>query len=83
MNANDKQERIRMEAAMLQMHASCFEMCVTDLSDKELSIAEVNCIEKCGWKFSAAHNHFASVVAKAQRGPKGGAGGVPQPMMKM
>ena len=81
MNAADKQDRVRMEAAMLQIHASCFDMCVTDFRSKELSEVEVRCVERCGWKYLTAHNHFAMANAKAQRGPAKGGIIQPQPQM--
>lgn len=50
-----KQESFRMEVLMKNLQAQCMNTCVSDSSlsrgGQELTISEVNCIDKCAWKY--------------------------------
>ena len=78
MNLNTKIEATKMDAIMSELQSTCFNLCVKDLSTSELNTQEVNCVDKCAWKYASAHNLFCSVIINStQEGAKrvtGGAG---------
>jgi mitochondrial import inner membrane translocase subunit TIM10 len=46
-----KQESFRMEVLMKNLQSECFNVCVPSMKGDELTVEEVNCLDKCSWKY--------------------------------
>ncbi|CUG92947.1 zinc finger protein, putative [Bodo saltans] len=46
-----KQESFRMEVLMKNLQSECFNVCVPSMKGDELTVDEVNCLDKCSWKY--------------------------------
>ncbi|CCW61929.1 unnamed protein product [Phytomonas sp. EM1] len=51
MNFQVKLESLRIEAMMSGLREECFNSCCKSLSQNELTTDEVNCIDRCSWRY--------------------------------
>ena len=54
-----------MEVLMSSIQRTCFEACVRSLSKKDLSTTEVECLDKCSWKYLEAHKILGEAMQHA------------------
>lgn len=59
-----KQESYRVEVFMKNLQAQCFNVCCTSLSTNELTMDEVQCIDRCSWKYMEADKIFTKVMER-------------------
>lgn len=67
MNLAVKQESFRIETMMSGLRQECFNLCCKNLSSGELTMDEVNCIDRCAWRYL----HTNKIIRTAmERGAK-------------
>jgi import inner membrane translocase subunit TIM10 len=70
-----KQESFRIEVLMKNLQSMCFNECCADLSGEELSTVEVNCLDRCSWKYLTVDRMLTTTLDRraggAERKKKG------------
>jgi predicted metal-binding protein len=61
-----KQESWRIEELMKSMNAKCFDVCVKDASASDLTIQEVECIDRCAYRYLQVNKIYYHSLSKAQ-----------------
>lgn len=64
-----KQESFRMEVLMKNLQSECFNQCVKTLGSDELVIDEVNCLDKCAWKYLAVDRILNAALERGAAQP--------------
>lgn len=59
-----KQESFRMEVRMKHLQSQCFNVCVSSLSQHELTMDEVNCMDKCSWKYLSVEKSLNNALER-------------------
>lgn len=70
MNAAVTQEAYRIEAMMCAMRNECLNLCCKDLSTGEMSVNEVDCVDRCSWRYMRTHKIITSAGGKDAKMPK-------------
>ena len=64
MNLDAKKEANRIEAQMSAMQSTCFTICVNDFKGKDLTLDEVECVDKCAWKHLTVHRAMCNTISR-------------------
>ncbi|CCW66271.1 unnamed protein product [Phytomonas sp. Hart1] len=70
MNYQVKLESLRIETMMSGLREECFNLCCTNLSQNELTRDEVNCIDRCSWRYLHTHKIINDAVKRGMQGEK-------------
>lgn len=70
MNVGILHESYRVETMMNGVRDECFNLCVKDLTNNELSIDEVYCIDRCAWRYFETYRSLSGTLDRGN-GPKG------------
>ncbi|CAD2218340.1 hypothetical protein AGDE_00117 [Angomonas deanei] len=67
MNLNVKQESFRIETVMCNLRNECFDFCVKDLSTNELNSTELDCVDKCSWRYLTTHKIISTAIERNEK----------------
>jgi hypothetical protein len=63
-----KQTSFQIEVLMKNLQAVCFNKCCEDLGSDELTMQEVDCADRCAWKYLAANHIINNGLERAVAG---------------
>ncbi len=68
MELSVKQTSFQIEVLMKNLQSTCFNKCCQDLGKDELSMDEVNCADRCAWKYLSANQIINGALERAVAG---------------